>query len=79
MVIGADNTAQRKDVVTGASDANGFAIKRGVKPGEMVITLSAAALKEGQPVRAGGAKGDGGGKGGGAGGAYGKGGAPAGG
>ncbi len=48
-------TAQRRPVVTGASDSKGVAILQGVQPGEKVITLSAMPIKDSQAVRIGGA------------------------
>ena len=44
---------QRRSVVTGASDATGFAILSGVTIGDKVVTLNSFTLKDGQSVRTG--------------------------
>jgi HlyD family secretion protein len=60
IVVSQDNVAQRRPVVLGASDAAGIAIKSGVQPGERVIVLSAAPVRDGQVVRIGGGRSRGG-------------------
>jgi HlyD family secretion protein len=56
MVVDAENTAHRRPVTTGASDAAGIAVLDGVQSGEKVITLSAMPVRDGQTVRPGGGK-----------------------
>lgn len=60
IVVNQDNVAQRRPVVLGASDAAGIAIKSGVQPGERVIVLSAAPVRDGQVVRISGGRSHGG-------------------
>ena len=61
-IVGADNTAQKRVVTTGNSDARGIAVKSDtLKEGDPVIILSQRDVKEGQAVRVGGGK-DAGGK-----------------
>jgi len=58
IVVGKDNVAQRRPVVLGASDTNGFAVKEGLRPGEKVVVLSAAPVRDGTIVRVAGEKPD---------------------
>src|SRR5262249_12046730 len=53
-VIHANSVASVGRVTVGTSDASHFAIASGVEPGEKVVILSSAPLKDGQKVRAGG-------------------------
>jgi RND family efflux transporter MFP subunit len=55
-VVDAGNVARRRPVTLGASDADSIAITQGVQPGERVVTMSAAPVKDGQTVRIGGSK-----------------------
>jgi hypothetical protein len=66
-VVNQDNVAQIRPVTLGASDADGIAIKSGVQPGERVVVLSAAPVRDGQVVRIGGGRPRGGKRGGAAG------------
>lgn len=54
MIVGADETAQRKSVKTGLSDDKGIAVSGEVAEGDKVIILSQREVKEGQKVRTGG-------------------------
>ena len=54
-VVGERGQTERRRVVTGTSDSEGIAIDSGLQPGEKVVVLSAATLKEGATVRTGGA------------------------
>jgi len=55
-VIDASNVAHPRAVKTGAEDTAGIEIKEGAQPGDKVVILSQVPLKEGQTVKAGGAK-----------------------
>jgi hypothetical protein len=56
IVVNQNNVAQRRPVVLGASDAAGIAIKSGIQPGERVVVMSAAPVRDGQTVRIGGGR-----------------------
>ena len=58
--LDADSTVHRQAVTTGASDDNGVAVLSGVQPGEKVVTVNAATLKDGATVTVGGLGGPGG-------------------
>lgn len=45
------SVVHRRPVTTGASDADGIAITQGIRPGERVVVLSAAPVRDGQVVR----------------------------
>lgn len=62
--VSSDSKVHRQSVVTGVSDDAGIAILSGVKPGEKVVTVNAARLKDGATVVLGGIGGAGGGAGG---------------
>ena len=49
-VVGTDNVAHVITVRTGASDSNGVQILEGVNPGDKVVVLSYALVREGQKV-----------------------------
>ena len=51
VVYSADNTVLHRTVKTGASDTRQIQILEGIKPGEKVVIMSAAPLKDGQTVR----------------------------
>jgi membrane fusion protein (multidrug efflux system) len=48
--------AVKRPVIVNAEDADWVGIAAGVNPGEKVVTMSAAALKDGQAIRAGGGR-----------------------
>jgi len=50
-VVDDADVSHRRPVTPGASDAHYIAIIRGVRPGEKIVVLSAAPLKDGQTVR----------------------------
>lgn len=50
-VVGEDGVARRRPVVLGASDPDGYAVKKGLRPGEKVVILSAAPVRDGTTVR----------------------------
>lgn len=56
----ADSTVHRQTVTTGASDDSGVAIMSGLQPGDKVVTVNAARLKDGATVALGGIGGPGG-------------------
>jgi HlyD family secretion protein len=56
MVVDDSGNAVRRDVTLGAQGIDVFAIKSGLQPGEKVVTMSAFALKDGQPVSVAGSK-----------------------
>ena len=58
MVIDGDKKASKHPVVLGGSDSNYVVITDGLKAGEMVVTITAAPLKDGQEVTVEGAKKD---------------------
>ena len=58
--VGADLTAHRQPVETGASDDNGIAIVSGLQAGQKVVTVNGARLKDGGVVTLGGIGGTGG-------------------
>lgn len=58
--LAADSTVHRRPVVTGASDDSGVAVLSGLKPGEKVVTVNGARLKDGAAVILGGVGGPGG-------------------
>lgn len=55
-VVDGANSIRLHPVTLGAEDADGISITRGVKPGDMVVIMSAMRLKEGQVVRVAGGK-----------------------
>ncbi len=62
-LLAADSTVHRTPVTTGARDDNGVQILSGLRPGDKVVTVNAARLKDGDAVvlgGVGGAKGAGG-------------------
>lgn len=62
-LLAADSTVHRTPVTTGARDDSGVQILSGLRPGDKVVTVNAARLKDGDAVvlgGVGGAKGDGG-------------------
>lgn len=54
-----DDVASIRPVTTGATDTNGISIDSGLQPGDKVVVMSAAPLRDGQKVRAGSGKGGG--------------------
>ncbi len=62
--LASDMTVHRQAVTTGARDDNGVAILSGLRPGEKVVTVNAARLKDGDTVVLGGIGGPGGAGGG---------------
>jgi len=52
-VVDDDGKAARRGVTLGAQGIEVVAITSGLRPGEQVITMSAFALKDGQPVSTG--------------------------
>ncbi len=52
-VIDDKDAATKRPVKTGAADRNGIAILQGLKPGERVVTLSYAPVRDGQKVQVG--------------------------
>jgi len=54
LVVDAQGVARRRRVRTGLSDSRGVAVLGGLQPGEQVIVLSAAPVKDGAKVRVGG-------------------------
>ena len=48
--LAADSTVHRQPVVTGASDDNGVAVVSGLQPGQKVVTVNGARLKDGAAV-----------------------------
>jgi RND family efflux transporter MFP subunit len=54
-----DGKAERRAVTTGASDAAFIEIVSGVEPGDLVVTVSSAPLKDGQDLITGGGRGKG--------------------
>jgi RND family efflux transporter MFP subunit len=50
-VATADDTAEVRSVVTGVEDTAGIALMSGVREGEMVVTMSAGPLRDGQKLR----------------------------
>ena len=65
--LASDMTVHRQAVTTGARDDNGVAVLSGLRPGEKVVTVNAARLKDGEMVVLGGLGGGPGGAGGGSG------------
>ena len=57
--LAADSTVHRQPIVTGASDDNGVAVS-GLQPGQKVVTVNGARLKDGAAVVLGGVGGPGG-------------------
>jgi RND family efflux transporter MFP subunit len=51
IVVAENDVAQRRPVTLGSSDTDSIAVTEGVHPGERVVTMSAAPVKDGQPVR----------------------------
>ncbi len=62
--LASDLTVHRQGVTTGARDDNGVAILSGLSPGQKVVTVNAARLKDGATVVLGGISGSGGAGGG---------------
>ncbi len=60
MVVDAANKAVRRAVSVGAEDSANIAIDEGLRPGEKVVVMSAAPVRDGQEVRTGGSGGKGG-------------------
>lgn len=58
MVLDANNKATKRMVKTGLSDQQGIGIEAGLKPGDRVVTLSYAPIREGQQVKVAGGKSD---------------------
>lgn len=51
VVVNEESVAQHRPVVLGASDPAGYAVRSGVQPGEKVVVLSAAPVRDGVTVR----------------------------
>lgn len=57
VVVDADLVARRRTVTLGASDPAGYAVLSGVSPGDRVVVMSVAPVKDGATVRLGGERG----------------------
>ncbi|MBI3945222.1 MAG: efflux RND transporter periplasmic adaptor subunit, partial [Armatimonadetes bacterium] len=53
-VVDEEQVAHERSVVVGESDAQGVAIREGLRPGEKVVVMAAGRVRDGQEVRVGG-------------------------